>query len=116
GLPSPSAAATVVFFVWAANSWGVSGEDLIVPCAVLTVGCAVLMVSNIRYNSFKQFKLSRRGPFLYMVLFIGLFTLVLMNPPNVLFFGFLGYTLSGPVALLWRRYRRVPEAGSGRAD
>ncbi len=109
GLPSPSAAATVVFFVWAARSWGLDGADLLLPCAVLTIGCALLMVSNIRYNSFKQFKLSRRGPFLYMVLFIGLFTLILINPPNVLFWSFFLYTLSGPAATLWRRYRRQPE-------
>jgi CDP-diacylglycerol---serine O-phosphatidyltransferase len=110
GLPSPSAAATVVFFVWAAHSWGLDGGEALIPASIITIGCALLMVSNIRYNSFKQFKLSRRGPFIYMVLFIGLFTLILINPPNVLFWGFFGYTLSGPVMTLWRRYRRVPEA------
>lgn len=110
GLPSPSAAATVVFFVWAAHTWGLDGTTALVPASILTVGCALLMVSNVRYNSFKQFKLSRRGPFIYMVLFIAGFTLILMNPPNVLFAIFFLYTLSGPAAILWRRYRRAPEA------
>lgn len=110
GLPSPSAAATVVFFVWAAHTWGMDGTTALLPASILTVGCALLMVSNIRYASFKQFKLSRRGPFIYMVLFIGGFTLILMNPPNLLFFGFLGYTLSGPALILWRKYRRTAES------
>lgn len=110
GLPSPSAAATVAFFVWAAHTWGLEGETLIIPSAIITVACALLMVSNIRYNSFKQIKLSRRAPFIYMVLFIGLLTLVLINPPIVLFLVFFGYTLSGPVVALWRWRQRSAQA------
>jgi len=110
GLPSPSAAATVAFFVWAAHTWGFDGASLIVPSAIITVACALLMVSNIRYSSFKQVKLSRRGPFLYMVLFIGLLTLVLVDPPRVLFLCFFGYTLSGPVIALWRWRKRSAAA------
>lgn len=112
GLPSPSAAATVAFFVWAADTWGFSGETLIIPSAVITIACALLMVSNVRYNSFKQVKLSRRGPFLYMVLFIGMFTLVLIDPPRVLFVVFFAYTLSGPVLALWARYQRRSSAAA----
>ncbi|QHS11373.1 CDP-diacylglycerol--serine O-phosphatidyltransferase [Sinimarinibacterium sp. NLF-5-8] len=107
GLPSPSAAASVAFFAWMAHSWEVDGATLLLPCSIVTMGCALLMVSNIRYNSFKQLHLSRRGPFIYMVALIGVFTLVLMNPPVVLFGAFFLYTLSGPATTLWRRMRRT---------
>lgn len=107
GLPSPAAAAVVAFFIWTMHTWGFTGETLLVPGAILNVGAALLMVSSIRYNSFKQIKLSRRGPFLYMVIFIGLFTLVLVDPPRVLFASFFLYALSGPALALWRLRQRA---------
>jgi len=106
GLPSPAAAAVVAFFVWAGHSWGWSGQELLIPSAIITVGAALLMVSSIRYNSFKSIKLSKRGPFVYMVLFIGLLTLVLSDPPRVLFIGFFVYAMSGPVMTVIHRIRR----------
>ena len=110
GLPSPAAAAVVVFFVWSAYDLGLGGDEVLVPASILTLGAAVLMVSNIRYNSFKKINLTRRIPFLQFVGVLGLLFLVVLaagrKPPQILFLVFFLYALSGPVATLWRRARK----------
>ncbi len=114
GLPSPAAAAVVVFFVWSAFDLGLSGDDalVIVPASLLTLVAAALMVSNIRYNSFKKLKLTQRIRFLPFVAVLAVLWLLVViagkKPPQILFLTFFFYALSGPVAALWRRMRRTP--------
>jgi CDP-diacylglycerol--serine O-phosphatidyltransferase len=112
GLPSPAAAAVVVFFVWSAFDLGLDGEEVLIPASVLTLGAAVLMVSNIRYNSFKKIKLTQRIRFLPFVAVLGgLWLLVVLagrKPPQILFLIFFLYALSGPAITLWRRFRKPP--------
>ncbi|HZR37815.1 MAG TPA: CDP-diacylglycerol--serine O-phosphatidyltransferase [Nevskia sp.] len=109
GLPSPAAAAVVVFFVWSAYDLGLDGEEVLVPAAVLTLGTGLLMVSNIRYNSFKKISLTQRIRFLPFAGVLGLVWLVVLvagrKPPQILFLAFFLYALSGPAATLWRRAR-----------
>ncbi|MDE2150569.1 MAG: CDP-diacylglycerol--serine O-phosphatidyltransferase [Gammaproteobacteria bacterium] len=109
GLPSPSAAAVLVFFVWNAYEWGLTGLQMLVPAALLTVATALLMVSSIRYHSFKKFSLSARMRFAPFALVVGTLWLVSLDPPRILFFGFLGYAASGPLLALvrWLRRRRA---------
>ena len=106
GLPSPAAAAVVVFFVWAMHDWGISGRDVVIPAMLLTAGIAILMVSTFRYNAFKQIKVSERVPFMKMLLMVGLIVLITIDAPRVLFLGFLCYALSGPALWLWGRFRK----------
>jgi CDP-diacylglycerol--serine O-phosphatidyltransferase len=109
GLPSPAAAAVVVFFAWSIYDLGLTGDEVLVPASILTLGTAVLMVSNIRYNSFKKISLTQRIRFLPFVGVLGILWLVVLiagrKPPLILFLIFLIYALSGPVATLWRRLR-----------
>lgn len=108
GLPSPAAAALVVFFVWTSVRSGWSGEDVLLPASVITLGAALLMVSSVRYNSFKKLNLSGRMRFVPFAAVIGVLALVTINPPLILFLGFLAYALSGPVAAIVRRLRNTP--------
>ncbi len=103
GLPSPAAAAVVVGFVWSMHELDVQGRYLVVPAMVITWGAALLMVSNIRFASFKQVKLAERVPFRYLLFALGLFALFLMYPPHTFFIAFLCYALSGPLMALYRR-------------
>lgn len=109
GLPSPAAAAVVVFFVWSAYDLGLTGDEVLVPASILTFAAAVLMVSNVRYNSFKKLSLTRRIRFLPFVGVLGAVWLVVLvagrKPPQILFVTFFIYALSGPVATLWRKLR-----------
>jgi len=107
GLPSPSAAAIVTGLVWFCADLGLTGVQMLWPALIVTVGAGALMFSNILYFSFKQVDLHGRVPFIAALLVVLIFVFTSMDPPKVLFFGFLFYGLSGPALFLWRwRWRR----------
>ena len=103
GLPSPAAAGVVICYVWASHDLGLAGDVMVLPSLIITLGAGVLMVSNIRYNSFKQVKVSERAPFWYMLALIGGLALVSLDPPRILFLIALAYALSGPIMALRRK-------------
>ena len=105
GLPSPTAAALVVGFVWVCHDYGLDRELMALPALFVTLLAAGLMVSNVRYRSFKDLKLSERVPFVYILIMVSLFVLVAFDPPRVLFGFALAYTVSGPAVALynWRK-------------
>jgi CDP-diacylglycerol--serine O-phosphatidyltransferase len=85
GLPSPSGAALVIGLVWTAYSYDVSGKLFAIFAMVITALSGVLMVSNIRFHSFKDVNMSRRVSFFFMVMVVGCFVLVAIRPPEALF-------------------------------
>ena len=76
---------------------------------VLAGVLAVLMVSNIRYYSPKEFDFGGRIPFLFMVTIVFLFVVVAVYPPGMLLIIGLTYAASGPIGSLLRRRRRNPD-------
>lgn len=106
GLPSPAAAGLLVGFVWVGDDFGIAGSALVIPVFVLTVAAGLLMVSNVRYQSFKELKFGERVPFAYILVMLAGLVLIMLNPPRVLFLGFAVYALSGPVQAVRRWYRR----------
>lgn len=116
GLPSPSAAGVLAGLVWAATDLGIAGEDLVYPVFVLTISAGMLMVSNIRYFSFKEFNVKNRVPVVALLLVVLVYAFASIDPPKVLFAGFLIYLVSGVVYTLIgirnrRRARRRGEPG-----
>jgi CDP-diacylglycerol--serine O-phosphatidyltransferase len=105
GLPSPAAAALVVGFVWLLYSYGVPGRELSILALVVTVAAGVLMVSSIRFRSFKDLNLRGRVSFVSVLAVPLVFVLIFLDPPQVLFFVFLAYAVSGPVGFVLRRLR-----------
>jgi CDP-diacylglycerol--serine O-phosphatidyltransferase len=106
GLPSPSAAAVVAGLVWVGADLGIAGRDLVYPAFVLTILMGGLMVSNAGYYSFKEIDFKNRVPFVALLLVVLIYVFVTIDPPKVLFTGFLVYALSGPVTTLLRIRRR----------
>lgn len=106
GLPSPSAAAVLAGSVWVAVDNGLQPELLSWFAAVLTALSGLLMVSNIRYHSFKQVDFKGKVPFFAIVVVMLAFAVVLTEPPLVLFGIFFLYTLAGPGLSLQRLLRR----------
>ena len=100
GLPSPSAAAIMAGAVWVSVDYGVDGSDVSLIAAIISVATGLLMVSNIRYNSFKDVDFHGKVPFFVMVIVMLGFAVVLLQPPLVLFLIFFGYAISGPVLTL----------------
>lgn len=107
GLPSPAAAGLITFFVWAAHDSGLTGQDVLIISGPLTLITGLLMVSSIRYNSFKKLDLAGPMRFVSFAAVVGALLLVMISPPRMLFLIFFLYALSGPVGMLWNRKLRT---------
>jgi CDP-diacylglycerol--serine O-phosphatidyltransferase len=106
GLASPAAAGLMMSFVWAMNSFGFSGQGLRWLALVVTATAGLLMVSQIRYFSFKGFPKGERVPFFVMLLIVLAFAALFIAQAKGLLAIALVYTLSGPVYWAWSRARR----------
>jgi CDP-diacylglycerol--serine O-phosphatidyltransferase len=102
GLPSPSAAAIMAGALWVNVDNGIEGHDVSYIVAFLSVITGLLMVSNVRYHSFKDVDFKGKVPFFVMVIVMLGFAVVLLQPPLVLFLIFLAYAISGPVLTLMK--------------
>jgi len=108
GLPSPAAAALIAGFIWLGAANGLyDGTNLVWLTFPLTIAAGILMVSNVRYHSFKQFDLKGRVPFVYILVLVLILVLIAVRPSVVLFVLAFIYALSGPILtlLLIRRHR-----------
>lgn len=106
GLPSPSAAAIVTGLVWVCHDYGLDGSDITWATFSITVAAGLLMVSNVRFYSFKELDLKGKVPFVFLLGLVLIFVLVSIDPPQVLFGTFLIYALSGPAVTVWMLLRR----------
>ncbi len=101
GLASPAAAGVVAGVVWALSDNGVGAVDLpiavIILIAILVALAGMLMVSNIKYYSFKDLDLKGRVPFVAILVAVLVFAVVFSDPPRILLLLFLVYAMSGPV-------------------
>lgn len=112
GLASPAAAAMVVGFVWWGHDAAWVRESIAWLAALLTVMAGILMVSNVRYNSFKDQDLKGKVPFFKILFVVAIFVLVAMDPPRVLFAMAFLYAMSGLVlTLVLLRQRRATRKG-----
>ena len=100
GLPSPPSAVmismTVIFF----GSLGIT-EVVSIVMPLLTCFLALLMVSTVRYHSFKDFDFRKRRPFNVLVSLVLLLIIFLGEPEISVFSGAVIYTLSGPIEYLF---------------
>lgn len=106
GLACPAAAALVCAFVWLCYQTEINNHFIVGISALLTLLSAALMVSSLRYYSFKEVDFKGKVPFLYLLLMVIIFVAIAANPSVILFVGFVSYALSGPVCAGWRKYRR----------
>lgn len=97
GLASPAAAAVVAGMVWVSMDSGIKGSDYSIIVAVITGIAGLLMVSNFKYNSFKEFDLQGKVPFVALLIVMLVFIVVATAPSLVLFIVFVLYTIAGPV-------------------
>ncbi len=114
GLPIPAAAdmiaATVLLYYFFGGE-GATNKHLVL--LLLVYGLALLMVSNIRYYSFKDLDLRARMPFYAVVGMIVLVMLVVAQPQILFFLGILTYVASGPTQLVMKLARRRRIRGAG---
>lgn len=106
GLPSPSAAGVLAGLVWFSEDNGLDGGDMWMVGALLAASMGALMVSNVRYYSFKEIDFKNRVPFVALIMIVVVFVVISSHPPSVLFTGFLVYAISGPVLTLYQIRKR----------
>lgn len=115
GLASPSAAALLAAMVWSGHDVNVS-LPLAILAMVVTVLAALLMVSNVRYTSFKNIDFRGRVPFVAMLVVVLIFVVITIDPARVLLVMATLYALSGPACWVWKRKNILAGAGSHDKD
>ena len=115
GLASPAAAGLMMSFVWAFadGNLGWDGNQLRYVSLGVTLVAALLMVSRIRFWSFKgsgeRGPRADRVPFLALALVPIAIAIMVIDLPRVLFAVGIVYALSGPFYWLWQRARKTAE-------
>jgi len=109
GLPIPAAASviatTVIFF----NSEyiGVEGKFHNIFIIIFVIILSLLMVSGIKYYSFKDMKLLARKPFT-IFFWLVVASIIIVAEPELMFFVIIwGYALSGPVWWLVKFVKKI---------
>ncbi|EKD73566.1 MAG: Phosphatidylserine synthase [uncultured bacterium] len=100
GLPSTLAAGFMASVIWLLSNYGISGYYAAPPVALITLFTAALMVSTIRYTSFKSVDLKSRVSFMTAVIIVLLLAALAWYPPEMLFITFTVYVCSGPIVTL----------------
>jgi CDP-diacylglycerol--serine O-phosphatidyltransferase len=116
GLPIPAAAEVIAATVLLYYRFGGEGEThKHVILLLVTYALAGLMVSNIKYFSFKETELYRRQPFWILIAIIVLLKLFVAEPQVMLFASFALYASSGPLRWVFKRLRlEMRRRGRGR--
>jgi len=104
GLPSPAGAGMVASLVWLVEAHGLSTLRTPATLALLPL-VAALMVSKLRYASFKGFDIGSRVPFLALLAIVPGLAVAFTTPSLVIFLLLAGYTASGPALTLHLRAR-----------
>lgn len=118
GLAIPAAAgvvASMVIFDHHILRMGAEVKPVFV--LIITLALSFLMVSTIKYRSFKDLKFKGRQQITYLVWGILALMLVAARPQIMLFVIFAGYALLGPVErMFWLVARAVGKKGAGKGE
>ena len=99
GLPIPTAAIFVSMWILLFQKYTL--EDYAIVLLFLTLGIAVLMVSNFRYPSFKKVRLNKPMVFKTMIILMLTASLLYLFSAEGFALVILGYTLYGPLRALY---------------
>lgn len=106
GMPSPTAAAIVVGFVWFGESIDLASPWKDYIALFLTLYSGLMMVTNIKFFSFKDIRFQNPVPFFVWVLLVmavGLLAVCVVRfPGQAIFIVLFLYGLSGPIYALIR--------------
>ncbi|UYG03269.1 CDP-diacylglycerol--serine O-phosphatidyltransferase [Halomonas sp. LR3S48] len=108
GLPSPSAAAFVAASVWTFHSFDADAVGFKLLMLLVVAAAGVLMVSNIRYYSFKDIDLKGPVPFVVLLAIVLGFVVISVEPSVMLLLLFGTYVASGPTLAIMRKMRHAP--------
>ncbi len=109
GLPIPAAATFIALTILLYHRLGEKLTTEHITILVIMYGLSFLMVSNIRYPSFKELGLIKRKPFSVLVFVVSSVVVIVAEPEIMLFLFSSAYVLLGPLNLLyrWRKMKAV---------
>ncbi len=114
GLPIPAAACTLATLVLFTSFLPQSAMAVVIPQATLflTFVLSLLMISKVKYASFKEVEMIRLHPFSSTVTAIMIFVLVASEPKFIMFLFFISYVFSGLIyTYLYLPLRRPANLG-----
>ncbi|PCI40029.1 MAG: CDP-diacylglycerol--serine O-phosphatidyltransferase [Thiotrichales bacterium] len=108
GLPCPAGAGFMASLVWVCDIYKFNGYYYQIMVAVLTIFVALLMVSNIRFRSFKDIDIKTHVHFKVIILVLLTYIIISWHPAQILFVLSFGYVCSGVLLefRVWLRKRR----------
>lgn len=110
GLNAPAGAGVITSFIWFVNNQGISGQTSSIPLAIGMVLVALMMVSNIRFHSFKEIDFKGKVPFRYVLMVLLAIVAIASYPALILLLATIFYALSGPIGLILRHRRASRQA------
>jgi CDP-diacylglycerol--serine O-phosphatidyltransferase len=100
GLASPAAAGLCMSFLWTMEKLDIRGPTVCFFALPLIVVAGLLMVSRIRYFSFKAWPKGDKVPFIWLIVALLIVVALVIEPAGVLFAVAVIYVISGPVLTL----------------
>ena len=113
GLPIPAAAFMIAATVLLLHRFGGTGTTKHVTILIMIYVLSFLMVSTIKYYSFKQVELFRKMKFNMLVIVVLMFIVIAAEPSVAFFLIMLCYVFSGPFITLWLRKKSQSEVAGG---
>jgi CDP-diacylglycerol--serine O-phosphatidyltransferase len=106
GLPCPAAAGAIATTVLLFNHLEITRKYYDMPIIILIYTLSFLMVSNIKYFSFKKINKFNISNFILMALMMFTFSFVALEPSISLFVIAFSYIISGPLLFIMRIFRK----------
>lgn len=122
GLASPAAAAVIMSIVLSGEVYelkqAIPASVISAFCLFMVVAVGILMVSNVRYYSFKDIDKYKRVSFINIVAIVLILAGIWIIPVLVLLAVFFGYCLSGPVLTIIeiKKRRKLKKKGDFREE
>ncbi len=104
GLPCPSAAGMIATSILFCQQLGILGPVRHNAVLLMVYGLSFLMVSNVKYKSFKDIAWFYRHPFSGMVGLILAMMIIALEPKVILFVLSVVYVLSGPMIMSFKAF------------
>ena len=114
GMPSPAAAAVPAATVFA-YPWGLYDYRAALPALAMVIVPAVLMVSTIRFRSFKKFDSQTRRPYTVLIFVAGGIMLIATHPRFMLVAMAYSYLASAFIGMAISRFRSRGGRGGTRS-
>jgi CDP-diacylglycerol--serine O-phosphatidyltransferase len=115
GLPIPAGAGMAATIVLFSHRIGIEGKINPILILITLYILSFLMVSTIRYNSFKKPELFKKMNFNVLVAIILILIFIAAQPSVALFFLALAYVVSGPLTII-RNYKKEGQNLSKTSD